>query len=53
MTDRGPVVRCVIPGCPFVGYFTPYADRCPEHRQQTTRKPTLTEAWETDERMPD
>ncbi len=32
VTDRGPVTRCAEKACPFVGYFAPYGNRCPEHR---------------------
>ena len=33
MTDRGPVTRCSVRGCPFVGFFAAYSGRCPSHRE--------------------
>ena len=33
MTDRGPVSRCVVRACPFVGHFAAYDGRCPQHRE--------------------
>lgn len=47
--DRGPVTRCRIKGCAFVGFFSGYDLLCPEHRNDDTarhpRPPTLAEAW--------
>lgn len=50
MTDRGPVNRCSVKGCVFVGHW-PQGEQCPEHRRNPltdgnpTRKPTLEESW--------
>lgn len=33
MSDRGPVTRCRIRGCPFLGHFAAYGGRCPMHRE--------------------
>lgn len=51
MPDRGPVVRCRIKGCAYVGHFSGYDDRCPSHRDDiyAPRIPTLHEAWATDD----
>lgn len=32
MPDRGPVARCTVRACPFVGHFAAYEGLCPEHR---------------------
>lgn len=31
--DRGPVTRCTYPGCVFIGFYAPYDNRCPSHRE--------------------
>lgn len=47
--NRSTPTRCVIPACPYVGYFAAFAGRCPEHRADPPRQPTLAEAWESDD----
>ena len=50
--NRGPVSKCAVKGCPFVGYW-PEGQCCPHHRLPHTdkpdaRPPTLAESWEVD-----
>ena len=47
MSDRGPVTRCAEKGCPFVGHFAAYGNRCPERRDAPQRPPDLAEEWLT------
>jgi hypothetical protein len=52
--NRGPVNRCAVRGCVFVGYW-PEGELCPEHRRNPltdgapTRRPDLAETWQVDE----
>ena len=52
MTDRGPVNRCGVKGCVFIGRWAAGA-MCPEHRNNPLtdkthqRNPTLIEAFES------
>ena len=35
--DLGPVTRCRISGCGYVGHFMPFDRLCPMHRPSTER----------------
>lgn len=54
MTDRGPVNRCGVRGCVFIGHWLE-GQMCPEHRNNPLtdktigRPPTLVESWDTDD----
>ena len=51
--NRGPVSKCAVKGCPFVGYW-PEGGTCREHSvnpltdRPDARPPTLAESWEVD-----
>lgn len=53
MSDRGPVNRCGVKACAYVGHW-PEGGCCPYHALPHTdkpigRAPTLDESWEADQ----
>ena len=47
LRDETPIHRCSVPACPFIGRW-PEGGRCPEHRVDPPRQPTLIEQWEVE-----
>ena len=46
--DRGPITRCRVRGCAYLGHFSGYDDLCPSHRDglHDARPPVPTEIEE-------